>query len=90
MRVSTRVDFVDQAAREVNASHISGIEIRISNRFPVIPVILMNNAGRPCFRHTETGAYLKTVEPENLVCGVFPDGQSESDIRSEKLRDNSE
>ncbi|GFT59170.1 hypothetical protein TNCV_3891341 [Trichonephila clavipes] len=61
MRVSTEEDFVDQRARKGNAWRILGRRIRTSNRFPIIPGTLPDNATQPCFRHTVPRTYLKSL-----------------------------
>ncbi|GFS60132.1 hypothetical protein TNCV_2826541 [Trichonephila clavipes] len=64
--VSAEADFVDQSARKVYACRISGREIRISNRFLIIPGTLPDSAGQPYFRHIMAGAYLKSLKARTL------------------------
>ncbi|GFV83785.1 hypothetical protein TNCV_2555711 [Trichonephila clavipes] len=64
--VSLEADFVDESARKVNARRILGRGIQFSNCFPKISVILPYNAGRPYFRRTVAGAYLKILGVRKL------------------------
>ncbi|GFW69522.1 hypothetical protein TNCV_488681 [Trichonephila clavipes] len=66
MHVSAEADFVVQSARKVNVWRILEHGIRISNRFPIIPRTLPDNAGQQYFRHTVAGAYLKSLGARKL------------------------